>query len=260
LEPRRTESFFEVVYPDFESPVVVNFAHSGTRVPEDVVFKQGAVLSNTDWFLPELFSFLKCTQVVNFLSRYVVDMNRALSLGAGRDYRESVVYEQNTQGSSLYEAPLTKDEEESRIRRYYEPYHKALEGILEKKIDRYGHAVLIDLHSFFVNFAHGGDENIYLSISESPLSQAFAASFRSLGYSVCQNACSGGYIAGHYKRFFEGCLESLMIELRYPVYLGDRFYGEEVVKSYDLETFKHAGRDMKTIFEAILEKESQWVK
>lgn len=41
-------------------PVVIDLPHSGTFVPKDIrnSFLDGACLSNTDWFLPELYDFL----------------------------------------------------------------------------------------------------------------------------------------------------------------------------------------------------------
>ena len=63
-------------------PVVIDLPYRGILVPENIRSRllDGACLSNTDWFLPELYDFLPamgCTTIINRLSRYVVDMNRS---------------------------------------------------------------------------------------------------------------------------------------------------------------------------------------
>ena len=42
-------------------PLVVSMPHSGTMLPENVraAMRTDAILPSTDWYLPELFAFLK---------------------------------------------------------------------------------------------------------------------------------------------------------------------------------------------------------
>ena len=60
-------------------PVIVSIPHSGTFVPIDIRDKMlpNVILSNTDWFLKELYSFLETmdiTTISSNISRYVVDL------------------------------------------------------------------------------------------------------------------------------------------------------------------------------------------
>ena len=75
-------------------PVVIDLPHSGVFVPLDIRSRllDNACLSNTDWFLPELYDFLPamgCTTIINHLSRYVVDMNRSIESERSGDYRKN---------------------------------------------------------------------------------------------------------------------------------------------------------------------------
>ena len=134
-------------------PLVIDLPHSGTLVPPHIRSRMldTACLSNSDWFLPELYDFLPamgCTTIVNHLSRYVVDVNRPTGGAKDGDYRNTVVYQQNTQGSPLYAIPLEEKEINERITQYYQPYHQALENLLRAKLQVFPSVLLLDLHSF----------------------------------------------------------------------------------------------------------------
>ena len=114
-----------------------------------------ACLSNTDWFLPELYDFLPamgCTTIVNHLSRYVVDVNRPTGGAKDGDYRNTVVYQQNTQGSPLYAIPLEEKEINERITQYYQPYHQALENLLRAKLQVFSVRPFTGSTQFFYQF------------------------------------------------------------------------------------------------------------
>ncbi len=64
--------------------VVIDLPHSGIIIPHKIKANllKDALLPNTDWFLPKLYSFLPqmgFTVLENILSRYVVDPNRDVS-------------------------------------------------------------------------------------------------------------------------------------------------------------------------------------
>ena len=135
-------------------PVVVNIPHSGIFVPPYIRRRllNNACLSNTDWFLPELYDFLPamgCTTMINNLSRYVVDVNRPLN-GINRgNYRNTVVYQENTQGRLIYSPPLDKKEIKERVMQYYQPYHNALEKTAAGEIARLSVGPLIGFTQLF---------------------------------------------------------------------------------------------------------------
>lgn len=71
------------------------------------------------------------------LSRYVVDMNRPAESASIGDYRKTVVYQENTQGSPLYSSQLDENEINRQVSLYYAPYHQALEKLLREKLKVY---------------------------------------------------------------------------------------------------------------------------
>ncbi|WP_020613670.1 N-formylglutamate amidohydrolase [Sediminispirochaeta bajacaliforniensis] len=239
-------------------PVVIEIPHSGTFVPEDIrnSFLDNACLSNTDWFLPELYDFLPamgCTAIINQLSRYVVDMNRPASSAKTGDYRKTVVYQENTQGSPLYPSPLDENEISRRVSQFYDPYHQALEKLLCKKLKVYPTVLLLDLHSFFLNFADGGSQDVYLSnrrgfTSSKQTLHGLHESLSAQGYSVIDNANLGGYIINHYRELFGERIESVMMELRYTKYIADRYFGEEELTDKNEILFQSAKQKLKEAF------------
>ena len=50
-------------------------------------------------------------------------------------------------GQPLYDAPLSVAEVRSRIERYYDPYHSALEGLIDAAVAGFGESLHIDCHS-----------------------------------------------------------------------------------------------------------------
>lgn len=74
-----------------QAPVIISLPHSGTWLPEEMrkSLRNEAVLANTDWFLPELYSFLAAsgyTVIENQVNRYAADPNRESRM-SGEDYQ-----------------------------------------------------------------------------------------------------------------------------------------------------------------------------
>jgi formiminoglutamase len=239
-------------------PVVIDLPHSGTFVPEDVRNRllSGACLSNTDWFLPELYDFFPAmgfTIMVNQLSRYVVDMNRSADSARQGDYRKTVVYQENTQGSPLYSSPLDENEISRRISLYYDPYHQSLEKLLRQKLKVYPSVLLLDLHSFFLDFGNGSNQDIYLSnrcgfTSSEQTLHGLHESLTAQGYSVIDNANLGGHIINHYREIFGDRIDAVMMELRYTKYIDNRYFGEEELTKKNEMIFQLAKQKLKKVF------------
>ncbi|MGE4353903.1 MAG: N-formylglutamate amidohydrolase [Oscillospiraceae bacterium] len=239
-------------------PVVIDLPHSGVLVPRDIRGRllDSACLSNSDWFLPELYGFLPamgCTTIINNLSRYVVDVNRPIGGAKSGDYRKTVVYQENTQGNSLYSPPLDEKEINERVIRYYQPYHQALEKLLRAKLQVYPSVLLLDLHSFFLNFVEGGSQDVYLSnrcgaTSSEQTLKTLHEGFSSEGYSVLNNAIMGGHTIHHYREIFQERFEGVLIELRYTKYIEERYFGEEEVTSRNEMLFDEAKKKLETAF------------
>ena len=243
-------------------PVIVSLPHSGTWIPRDMRsrLRPGAVLANTDWFLPELYSFLiekGCTVIENQVNRYVVDPNRESRM-SGADYQETVVYQQNTFGNRLYAEPLPSKVITERLANYYWPYHQALQKLIDQKTQYFSKVYLFDLHSFAeypnndatepADFVIGNQED---QTASADLRELFTDSLEAEGYSVSNNhPFCGGFITRHYGQQAE--IEALQLEIRYNQYIQQRSFGEEELTNYEPELFSTAQEKLEMIFETIL--------
>lgn len=248
-------------------PIVFSLPHSGVDISENMRknLREDAILSNTDWFLRELYSFLHDdmdqTLIENNLNIYLVDPNRSpQAIGDENSYVDNVIYKENTFGNPLYREKLSKDEINSRINDYYNPYHQALEKLLKDKIDKFGKVFLIDLHSFALypkyeeldtcDFVLGNDSD---KTSSKDFRLMITSILEDSSFSVSNNfPFSGGYITKHYG--LDHNIESLQIEIRYLTYIGDREFGEEELDSslIDKDTFEETRDKLKIIFSKII--------
>ena len=246
-------------------PVIVSIPHSGTFVPIDVREKMlpNVILPNTDWFLKELYSFLELmdiTIIYSNISRYVVDLNRdRISDIKGKDYRETIVYDCNTFGTPLYSIPVSSGEIQKRISQYYVPFHDELEHLINEKLSYFKKVLLLDLHSFCVNFKPGANEDICLSnynnqTASKEIMQYFYEVLTEQGYSVGLNPIRGRYILKKYKELFQNKIECIQMELRYSQYIGNRYYGEEELSSWDTALFSSAQKKLRTAFTKLLNR------
>lgn len=228
--------------------VVVSIPHSGTFIPNDIrsIMLPKVILSNVDWFLKELYSFLPdmgITLISSNISRYVIDLNRDKTEDInGKDFWTKLVHTHNTFEKPLYPRPLRSDEINERLKLYYEPYHAALKGLIEEKLLIFNKVLLLDLHSFCVDFIEGADEDISLSNYENQSSttksiEALRDALTEQGYKVGINVIRGRYILKNYKKLFKEKINCIQMELRYSQYIGKHNYGEEELSSWDTKQF-----------------------
>ena len=240
-ENEQLSATYELLHADAASPVMIRLPHSGTWIPADMRkhLLPTAVLANTDWFLPALYDFLPqtgFTTLINRVNRYVADPNRAVTLDLDHDYRSATIYQRNTFNHPLYPQPI-------RLRTYYWPYRHALTMILKQKQAKFGHAYLIDLHSF-AQYPHypgvkpktivlGNDQDRTTSkIFRQKLSAACAAH----DFTV-ENNCPfrGGDITRYYGH--QPNITAIQIELRYDQYIDQRSFREEVLTRHQTDLF-----------------------
>ncbi len=211
-----------------------------------------AVLPNADWYLPELYSFLKnmgFTVIINNMSRYVVDVNRSIEYKSGCSYKSSAVYTNTTQGYPIYNQPLSQSEIDNRISLYYNTYHEILQNAILEKQKVFGKSYLIDLHSF------GLDENADIVLGTNfgkscsqKLVNLFKSEFSLNGFKTSENApFSGGYITKHYGNPLNGC-EALQIELWYRSYIESRCFGNEEFPKININLFLSTHNKLKHVF------------
>ena len=151
----KEESIFEIYNKNSNTyPLIVSMPHSGTVIPSSIKekLKKDAILSNSDWFLPELYDFLKnmdITILENKLNRYVIDVNRKVHKKNPIKFRTSLVFQATAYGKEIYKSSISKKEIEDRIRFYYNPYHNTLESLIKEKLKHFKKVYLLDLHSYY---------------------------------------------------------------------------------------------------------------
>ena len=139
------------------TPLLISLPHIGTVIPPDLQgnYEERALeLEDTDWYLDMLYDFagnLGASTLVPEASRYVIDLNRPpqdVPLYAGANNTE-LCPTRSFSGTPLYRPGCAPAPAEVARRRshYWEPYHAALRGELERLRSLHGHALLLDGHS-----------------------------------------------------------------------------------------------------------------
>ncbi len=246
-----------------ELPIIIDFPHSGTWLPDEVRKKviPGRLLPNVDWFLPDLYNFLPqngFTTLQNNVHRYVADPNRSLGMiNPKGDYRYEVVYSKTTFDKPIYQKTLSPDEVYQRIETFYNPYHHQLQKLIDHKLEKFEKVYLFDLHSY-AEYPHEDVKtddvvlgNRFDKTSDSKLREFMTEQFNQKGYSVSNNhPFSGGYITPHYGQ--NPRVESMQIELAYHMYVENRYFGEEELTGVDVGTFTTAKNSLQSIFMELL--------
>jgi N-formylglutamate amidohydrolase len=158
------------------SPLVLSFPHVGLRWPESLGPRpQVNFARNADFEVHTLYEAaaeLGAARVRARFSRLVVDLNRApddvspalvpdhpapkprSAPGSLRDTRagarpgnRGVIWANAVGNIPILPSPLTYAQLCSRLDRYYRPYHRAVELLLERRRARFGYAILLDAHS-----------------------------------------------------------------------------------------------------------------
>ncbi len=156
---------FEIFEPKGrERPVVVEVPHAGLYVPAEVlaslVAPARAIARDADLFVDELYQDAPdegATLLVARTSRYVADLNRADDdVDAGvvsgearpaRPHARGLVWRTTTDDEPALRRPLTREEYRFRVEKIHRPYHETLRALLDRKIARFGYAILLCGHS-----------------------------------------------------------------------------------------------------------------
>lgn len=231
-------------------PLIVSIPQT---MQEELV--DNVVLSNMDWYLPSLYSFLKdlkITTIINNVSRYVIDPNREITDCDNTSYAHNYVYTKTTFNNRMYKKDLENKEISDRIIQYYTPYHEALKKLIHDKLSHFNKIYLIDLHSFGKDI----DENIVLgNRNGQTLNKEFTIflkdSLENLDFKVSLNKpYSGGYIT---KKYANNNIETLQLELSYKKYIDDRTFENEEFPKINKNLFSETQEKLKCFFEQIIE-------
>ncbi|MGI9280347.1 MAG: N-formylglutamate amidohydrolase [Endozoicomonas sp.] len=214
-----------------ESPWIFSLPHSGMTLTEEakrnLLPEPYGRLPNMDWHLRELYDFLKelpVSMISTDISRYIVDLNRSPESNLLGDFRSSLAYQKNTWGEEIYRTYPSEIEIQERIKQYYEPYHEALDNLVESALSQFGKAYLFDLHSFMgpieCDVCLGNLDNQSSSLQWLNVVHNI---FEDHGFDTAKNDFyKGGYITAKYRDTPK--VQAIQIELRYTNYLSPEDY------------------------------------
>lgn len=141
------------------------------------------------------------------------------------------------EGRPIYRSRLRYAEARERLDACYTPYHDALAGLIDQTRDRFGHALLIDMHSMPAQSARGVDVVIgdrFGSSCHPALTDRVEQILTLMGYVAVRNIpYAGGYTTEHYGRPVEG-VHVVQIEINRSLYMDER----RVVKLSEFDSFK----------------------
>ncbi len=133
-------------------------------------------------------------------------------------------------GRAIYRGKIPEAEAEARIRDVWQPYHAALERLLDERVARFGRAVLIDCHSMPHEALDGmapdrrpdvvlGDR--YGAAAEAGIVAAVEDAFAAAGFAVSRNTpFAGAYTAQHYGRPARG-RHVIQVEIDRALYMDE---------------------------------------
>lgn len=222
-----------------ESPLLISVPHDGRQIPAEQRARMtaaGLAIPDTDWHVAALYDFareLGASTLVAQYSRYVVDLNRPPDDGSLYEGQVAtgLCPQYTFAGDPLYsdDAPITAEEAEHRIERYWCPYHERLTQALDELRACHGCALLWDAHSIpsrvprlfdgelpvlnLGNFDHRSCDaaiagELHRLASASPYSAVLNGRFK------------GGYITRHYGDPANG-IQAVQLELAQRAYMDE---------------------------------------
>lgn len=225
-------------------PLLVNFPHSGTFVPEIIagrMTKEGLAAPDADIYLERLYVFLRTLKIPHLYathSRYVVDLNRPPD--DSRLYRGTfgtgLFPDMTFRGQAIYkkDEEFKETERKARMDVYYRPYHNRLKEELEKIKEKFGYYLLWDAHSIksevpslfegrLPDYNFGTNNKAACNLN---MERPFKSLLYHLGEGnvVFDQRFIGGYITRHYGKSKEKRY-ALQLELSQKTYM-DELTGE----------------------------------
>lgn len=252
------------------SCVVFASPHSGSTYPADMmrqtVLGDHLIRSSEDAFVDQLFDcaphfgarFIKAVA-----PRAYVDLNRspdeldpALIEGLRRQGHNprvasglGVIPRVVANGRAIYRGKITMAEVQNRLNRYWHPYHRQLQHLLDAAMASHGQAVLIDCHSMpheaveGVSRSGGLRPDVVLgdrfgAAAAAGVMDRVEAAFTAQGFRVARNApFAGAYIAQAYGRPSRG-QHAVQVELDRALYMDE----QRIAPSGNFEAVRRALR------------------
>lgn len=219
------------------SPVVLHAPHGSRYIPDqlrDTFTVTDAELNReldlmTDHHTDELVQRISgASSVVNQLSRFVVDVERfpdereeMLAVGMG------AFYTHGTAGQAIRSASATTD---PWLRAHFDAYSAAFTELVQGTVDRHGHAVIIDVHSYpsspLPYELHAGEPRPQLDIGSDSrhtppqLIDQVCAAFAGFETGV-NESFHGSYVPLRFYEANDMRVTSVMLEIRRDGYLNE---------------------------------------
>jgi N-formylglutamate deformylase len=157
-------ALFELVEPvGPETPIIVEVPHAGLELPaaflETLTAPARALGRDADLYVDALYEGAPATgasMLIARASRYVVDLNRAEAdvdgdvVEGGRadlQMNHGLVWRLTSDGEPALSRRLRLEELEERLELVWRPYHRALAGLIARKRERFGVAIILAAHS-----------------------------------------------------------------------------------------------------------------
>jgi len=252
------------------APLLISMPHTGTFLPPDIsdrLTPAALKLPDTDWHLKRLYDFvdqLGASIIIATHSRYAIDLNRPpddASLYPGQDttglcpldtFDREALYPEGQQPNAA--------EIEARVEKYWQPYHTALQGELDRLRGRHARVVLWDAHSIrsvVPRFFQGRLPDLNLgSAGGSACDQSLTQRLLQIAQehpsytAVLDGRFKGGYITRRYGRPSEG-VHAIQLELAQVTYMQ-----EEYPYSFD----KMRAGALRPLLEQMLHAALRWVQ
>lgn len=232
------KSGFFTINHEIDSHILVHIPHSSLYIPEDMsddyVLKSSELEKEkrimADMFSDELFDFaFKSFGGIRLdVSRVFLDVERFRddSLEPMAQRGMGLAY---TKTSMLEELRSLKYKKE--ILQIYDDYHRAIDDLVEKKLQKHNRCLIIDCHSFpstpkpFQIVKDYEDVDICIGFDdfhkESCTVELFDSAFKKAGYRVWHNYPYQGSLVSNRHFMKNKNVKSVMIELNKRIYMDD---------------------------------------
>lgn len=229
-----------------ETHLIVEVPHAGLSIPDDVKGElhvtPAQILRDADLYVDELWAGAGrqgASTLVAHVSRYVIDLNRAEDDVDGAIVRghpaprpqqsRGIVWRTTTDGLPVLAEPLSYAAFQSRVSRYYRPYHDALRREVAHKRSQFGKVLVVAAHSMpSVGRPHGPRRADIVPGSQGGTTTSrdvlsiVETHFRQAGLSVAHDEpYKGGFTTQHYGKPSAGT-NAVQIEINRAIYADEK--------------------------------------